>query len=86
MFSTQPGVTGLTAPTFSLVNPNSLPMGLSFNATTGRIYGVPAVGTEGTYDINVTITYPPQYSTALKVRANILTVNPPTTSSPSIST
>lgn len=80
MFDMQPYVIGLTAPTFSLVNPNSLPTGLSFGATTGRIYGTPAVGTEGTYDINVTITYPPVYATALKVRFNTLTVNPPLTS------
>lgn len=80
VFDTQLYINGLTATRFSLVNPNALPTGLSFYEISGRIYGTPAVGTEGTYDINVTITYPPLYATALKVRFNTLTVNPPLTS------
>lgn len=69
---TQPYSIGLNAPSYTLTSgTTSLPTGLSFDPTTGRIAGTPASGTAGSYRVTVNTTYP---SNATATRSNTYTL------------
>ena len=56
-FSAAPYTVGPNAPVF-VITKGALPIGLSFDSTTGKISGTPSTGSAGIYPFTMTVSYP----------------------------